>query len=282
MSDIKVITAYLVYTIIVMLIFGLPLGPVGFIIGGAIGITWWIVAATAGEKLLLSTLNAAPLNIATYTAIAILVKEKMISPKVAMPSMWIVHNIAPMVMVFGYNQKKSHIVFSQGFFDRLDDKSQTGLTLRALEDIREGQVIGNTGIAVLLWWLLIPGRIGNWITGKQPGDPNIIATILNLIPAFLFAWPFSLFGIDKARVYSLDSSTLRRLENPDYLPYGLMQIQEAILLGSFDIDLSLSGVCIINPSSRDPYQNLFKMHPPTPKRIDRLRVRANADRKKFK
>lgn len=281
MSDVKVILAYLVYTFVMMMIFGLPLGSAGYIIGGMIGIVWWIVAAAAGEKILLKTLNVAPLNVATYTDVAKLVKEKTKGLRVAMPELWIVHNLAPMVLSIGYDPKKAHLIFSQGFFERIDDKSQTGLTVRALEDIRDGSVAGHTGLAVLLWWVLLPGRIGAWITGKQPGEPNVLSTILNLIPAFLFGWPLSLFGIDKKKIYALDASAMKRLDNPDYLPYGLMKIQEAILLGSFDIDLSLSGLCIVNPCSRDPYQTLFKMHPPTPKRIDRLRVRANADRKKF-
>jgi heat shock protein HtpX len=281
MSDGKVITAYLLYTTVMSLIFGLPLGLTGYVVGAFIAIIWWIVAAWAGEKILLATLGAAPLNTSNHPEIAKLITSKMIGAKIGPPTLWIVHNIAPMVITIGYNPANANLIFSQGFFERLDDKSQVGLTIRALEDIRDGSVVGNTGIATLLWWVLIPGRIGAWITGKQPGDPNILSTVLNLIPAFLFGWPLSFFGIDKRKIYTLDAGAMRRLDNPDYLPYGLMKLQEAILLGSYDVDLSMSGLCIVNPSSRDPYQNLFKMHPPTPKRIDRLRVRANADRKKF-
>jgi Zn-dependent protease with chaperone function len=267
MSDGKVITAYLLYTIVLSLVLGLPLGFMGYAIGAFIAIVWWIIAS--------------PLNGSKYPDITKLITSKMAGPKVGPPSLWIVRNVAPMVITIGYNPTNSHLIFTQGFFERLDDKSQIGLTIRALEDIRNGSVAGNTGIATLLWWILIPGRIGAWISGKQPGDPNILSTILNLFPAFLFGWPFSFFGIDKKRIYALDSGAMRRLDNPDYLPYGLMKLQEAILLGSYDVDLSMSGLCIVNPSSRDPYQNLFKMHPPTPKRIDHLRVRANSDRKKF-
>lgn len=278
----RVITAYILFTILWIVIFGLPYKLAGVIIGGGIAVGWWIIAAVAGESILLSTIRATPLNVAKYTEIGRLVKKKMVGLKIGEPSLWIIHDTAPMVIAMGNNPKKSHLIFTQGFFERLDDKSQIGLTMRAIEDIRQGITPANTGLATLLWMILLPGRIGGWIMGKRPGEPSIIFTILNALPAFLIGWPLSLLGVDKRKIYSLDSSTILKLENPDYLPYGLMKLQEALMLGSFDIDLSFSGLCIVNPMSRDPFQMLFKIHPPTPKRIDRLRIRAKDDRRKLK
>ncbi len=278
----RVITAYVLFTILWIIIFGLPFKLAGILIGGGIAVGWWIIAAVAGETILLSTVRVARLNVAKYSEIGRLIKKKMVGPKIGEPSLWIIHDTSPMVIAMGYNPKKSHLIFSQGFFDRLDDKSQIGLTMRAMEEIKEGITSANTGLATLLWMVLLPGRIGGWIIGKRPGEPNIISIILNAIPAFLIGWPLSLLGVDKRKIYSLDSSTILKLENPDYLPYGLMKLQEALMLGSFDVDLSYSGLCIVNPMSRDPYQMLFKIHPPTPKRIDRLRIRAKSERRKLK
>jgi hypothetical protein len=223
-----------------------------------------------------------PLNVARYTDIAKVVQNRPSGPGLPPPDMWLIRNTSPMVMSIGMTRRGSNILFSHGFFNALDDKSQIGLTIREIEAIREGRTASRTALAALLYVVLVPGRIAGTLAGYKPGEANVPATILDLFPAFFLGYPIGLIGSDKRMVHIVDANTLTKLDNPDYLPYGLMKLQDAILAAPFDCDLSLSGCCIINPGVRNPYQALFKLHPPTPKRIDRLRIRAKTSRLKFK
>jgi len=282
MSDGRVFSAYslfvIVSAVIPWLIYQTWWTPA---LGGGIAILWWIIAAIFGDRILLKTLDIKPFNTAKYPGVAKIAKHKRISPKISYPTLWMINDLSPMVISIGLSRAHSHLIFTTGFIEKIEDKAQKGLIYREIESIREGLTAANTALATLLWIILLPGRIGSMLVGKRPGEPNIAASLLNLVPAFLLGYPCALIGINRARVYRIDSATLSQLENPDYLPYALMKIQDALLRAPFNIDLALSGVCTVNPNSTDPYQVLFKLHPATPKRIDRLRIKAKADRRKF-
>jgi Zn-dependent protease with chaperone function len=271
MSNGKVITAYLLFTIITALIPGLLFNHwLGYTLGAALVIIWWGLATVIGDNLLLRTIKAEPLNVVRYGEIGKIVTTYRMGPNMGVPSLWMVNNLSPMIMSIGLNPKSSHVILTRGLLDKLDDKVQRAMMVRELESIRAGRTACNTGAATLLWFILIPGRIGGLITGKEPGDPNVVTTILDIIPAFVAAF-FVAMTADRASVFSLDRAAQKNLDNPDYLPYALIKFQESALALSFNLDLALSPCCAINPTSRDPFVGLFKNKPPTPKRIDRLR-----------
>jgi len=282
MSNGRVLSAYLLFVVFSALIPWLVYNHlVVAIIGGATGIIWWIVMAIWGDTILLKTLHAEPLDVSRYHEIAKLMQGLSVGPGIGHPTMWQVNNFSAMVLTIGLTKKNSHIIFTTGYFDKLEDKVQIGLAIREVESIREGLTSANTALAYLIWIILLPGRIVTILTGKKFGEPNIPSMIINIVPGFVIGLPIGVIGADKQLVNRVDTGTLKRLENPDYLPYGLMKLQDSILGAPYDCDLALSGCCIINPNNRDALQLLFKLHPPTPKRIDRLRVRAKASRRAF-
>jgi len=250
-------------------------------IGGGIAILWWIVAAIFGDIILLKTIRISPFNVAKYPEVAKIAKHRRISAKIGYPTLWFVNDLSPMIISIGLSRARSHLIISSGFITKIEHKAQIGLIYREVESIREGLTSANTALATLLWIILLPGRIVSLFMGKRPGEPNIVSNLLNLVPAIILGYPCALIGFDRGRVYKVDSATLGQLENPDYLPYALMKLQEALLMTPFNVDLSFSSVCAVNPNSTDAFQALFKLHPPTPKRIDRLRIKAKADRRKF-
>jgi hypothetical protein len=282
MSDGRVVSAYFLLIAIMALVFWLFVQSwVSMVIGGGIAILWWIIAGMFGDAILMKTTGAVPLNVAMYSDMGKLAKGLRISPRIGPPSMWFINDMSPMVMCVGLKKRNANLIFTKGFLENLEDKAQLGLVHREVEEIRSGMTAANTALAALLWFILLPGRIGTVLIGKKPGEPNVAATLLNLVPAFLLGWSCALVGFSKTRVHATDSATLKHLENPDYLPYALMKLQEILLRSPLDCDLSLSPCCVLNPKSRDPYQGLLKLHPTTPKRIDRLRIRAKASRLRF-
>ena len=254
---------------------------VSIAVGGGIAILWWIIAAIFGDAILMKTTPAVPLNVAKYSDIGKLATGLRISPRIGPPSLWFINDMSPMVMCIGLKKRNANLIFTKGFLENLEDKAQLGLAHREIEEIRSGTTAANTALAALLWFILLPGRIGTVLIGKRPGEPNVVGTLLNLVPAFLMGYACALVGFSRTRVHATDAATLMRLENPDYLPYALMKLQEMLLRAPLDCDLSLGACCVVNPKSRDPYQGLFKLHPTTPKRIDRLRIRAKASRLRF-
>jgi hypothetical protein len=282
MSDGRVFSAYLLFVlvsaIIPWLIYQSLWTPVA---GGGIAILWWIIAAIFGDKILLKTIDIKPFNAAKYPQVAKIAKHKRISPKISYPTLWMINDLSPMIISIGLTRAHSHLIFTTGFIEKIEDKAQKGLIFREVESIREGLTSANTALATLLWIILLPGRIGTLLAGKRPGEPNIASSLLNLIPAFVLGYPCAMIGFNRNSVHRIDTATLSQLDNPDYLPYALMKLQDGLLRAPFNIDLAFSGVCAVNPNSTDPFQVLFKLHPPTPKRIDRLRVKAKADRRKF-
>jgi len=278
----RVITVYLIFVIVTAAIPYAVIQDWRVAAGGAlIGIICWIIGAIWGDKILLKTLRAEPLNVAKYHEMAKLVRSLSSGPGLGYPQMWQVNDLSAMILTIGINRKSSNIIFTTGYFTKLEDKVQVGLAIREVTSIREHLTSADTALAYLLWLILLPGRIVTILMGKRCGELNIPSILVNITPALLLGWPIGFLGSNKILVNKVDVSTLKNLENPDYLPYGLMKLQESILSSPFDCDLALSGCCIINPNNRDALQAMFKLHPPTPKRIDRLRIRAKASRRVF-
>jgi len=282
MSNGRVLSAWLIFVVVCAITPWFIIQHwMSALIGGTFGILWWIVMIIWGDTILLKTLGAEPLNVSEYFEIAKLVKTMRCGPGLSHPTMWQINNFSAMVLSIGQTTKNSHIIFTKGYFDKLEDKVQIGLVYREVESIRQGLTAANSALACLLWIILLPGRIITILTRQKIGEPSIASTIFNVLPAFLMGWSLGSIGADKQLINRVDSITLKRLDNPDYIPYGLMKLQESILGAPFNCDLAASGCCIINPNNRDPLQLMFKLHPPTPKRIDRLRIKAKGSRRQF-
>ena len=276
MSSGKVIGAYTLFTLFCAVILGWIFHSwIAAAIGAVIVIIWWCIASVSGVQILLWSMKISPLNVAMYGEIAKAVVNGSKDPGVGTPSLWMNNNIAPMIMSVGYSPRSSHIIFTRGFLDALDDKVHYALIAREIECIRCGLTSANTAAATLLWFVLLPGKIGQILTGREPGEPNPVSTILNLIPAVV-AMPLAHLASEKQRVYEVDRNTVKKLENADYMPYGLMQLQDKLLRLPFNCELPLTGCCAMNPISRDPYASLFRVHPTTPRRIERLRLRSGS------
>ncbi|HDS29659.1 MAG TPA: hypothetical protein ENN67_01310 [Firmicutes bacterium] len=272
----KVISTYLLFTLLSSIVFGWIFHHwIAFAIGAIVPITWWIIASIAGDSILLSSIRANPLNVAKYNEIALTVTKFQKGVKMGTPSLWMIGSLAPMSLSIGLSARKSHIILTRGFLERLDDKTQTTLVSRELQSIKNGLTSVNTAIAILLWLILIPGKIGQFISGREPGEPNVYSVILNIIPVFP-GWLIAFIGSSKEKAYTVDRETQSILDHPDYMPYALLQLQESILKMPFNCELPLIGCCTINPGSNDPYASLFRAHPPTPKRIERLRIRSGS------
>ncbi len=279
MSNGKVILSYSIFTVFNVVVLGQIFHhPIAYVTGGLIVIIWWIIAALFGNRILLWSIKAAPLNVAIYAEIAKIITSYHTGPKMGTPSLWLSTNFSPMILSIGLSPRSSHILVTRGFLDRLDDKVHLGLITRELHSIRSGLTSANTGIATLLWFILLPGKIASIAGGKEPGEPSVQSTLLNIIPA-LVAYPFALIGSERKKTYEVDREGSELLENADYMPWAFLQLSEEILKSPYNCELPLMGCCAINPNSKDPYAAFFKLHPPTPKRIDRLRARFGSRRR---
>jgi heat shock protein HtpX len=280
MSSGRVVTAYVLFVVLSALIPGMIVHhPAAFALGGGVAVVWWIVASMVGERILIWSMGAAELNVGRYPEIGKLVTSKHIGMGMGPPSLYMINNTSPMIMSIGLSPRRSSLVLTKGLLERLDDKVQLGVVVREVEAIRSGLTEANTAAATLLWLILLPGKIGTMIAKRQPGEPNPLGIILNLVPAFV-GFFFAIITADKVKMYSADLGALKWVDNPKYLPYALMKLQDMLLASPFDCELPLTACCIINPNSRDPLSALFKTHPPTPKRIERLRLRATGNRRR--
>lgn len=279
MSSGKVIGAYILFTLFSAVIFGWVIHSwIAAGVGAIIVILWWSIAAIFGVNILLWSMKVSPLNVARYSELARTVVNCSRDPKVGTPSLWIINNLAPMIMSVGMSPGSSHMIFTRGFLDSLDDKVHYALIVREIECIRSGLTAANTGAATLHWLILLPGKIEQLVSGREPGEPNLVSIILNLIPASV-AMPFAHIMAEKKRVYVVDRDAGMKLENAEYMPYGLLKLQEKILHMPFNCELPLIGCCAMNPMSKDPYSTLFRVHPTTPRRMERLRHSASLRRK---
>ncbi len=107
---------------------------------------------------------------------------------------------------------------------------------------------------------------------RRGGNP--LATVFLLILAPLSATLIQL-AISRTREFSADAGAAEITENPLPLATALQKLEEVGRKIPMNGNPAMSPLLIINPLSGEGLQNLFRTHPTTEERIQKLKALAN-------
>ncbi len=196
---------------------------------------------------------------------------------IPMPKIYVIPTESPNAFATGRNPQHASVAVTHGILALLNDEELEGVLAHELSHVRNRDILTSSIAATLAGAITILARMAFWfgaIAGGGGGGRRSRDGGLGALLMLLFA-PFAAMliqlWVSRTREYEADASGAHLTGNP----YALASALEKIAATSQRVPLLASPnsahLFIVAPLlSGATFANLFSMHPPIQKRIERL------------
>lgn len=278
-------------TWIILILFVLGIGAVGWLAGWLMGNNWWITAFVLLFAVGYATVQyfaAGREALAMAGAIAVsreeapryyrLVENLCITTGTPMPRLYVVEDPAPNAFATGRKPEEAAITVTTGLFEIMTDRELEGVLAHELGhirnyDIRVSLVVFGLVVAVglLADILMRMAFFGGMRRSSGNGQTQLFFLIFGIVAAIvapLLAGAVQA-AISRQREYLADASGALTTRDPDGLASALAKLEEhAQPLAR--ANTSMAHLWFANPLRPNALARLFATHPPIPARIERL------------
>jgi len=280
------------------------LGLLGFVIGyaltgtpeGGLGATLIAVAIAgltsigsymAGDKLVLATSKAIPVDEQTAPQLINVVREMAIAAGVPMPRVYVIEDTAPNAFATGRDPEHASVAVTTGLLEKMDREELQGVLGHELSHVRNydirftllvGVLVG--GVALLSDFFL---RWTFWFGGGSRSDRDrgggggglqVVFFILAIVLAIVapIAAQLVRLAVNRQREFLADASSVELTRNP----HGLERALEKIATDKEVLEVASGAtqhMYFTNPIKKFEARarGLFSTHPPIVERVNRLR-----------
>ncbi len=277
------------------------LGVLGYVIGFAIsGSVGGGIVATAlalvvgslsgvatyfgGDKLVLTTSGARPVDEASAPQLMNVVREMAIAANVPMPAVYIIDDSAPNAFATGRDPEHASVAVTSGLLDKLDREELQGVLGHELSHVRNFDIRFTLVVAVMVGAIAILAdfflRFTFWGGGRRSNDREggggaqavifVVAIVLAILAPIIAR--FIQLAVSRQREYLADASSVELTRNP----YGLERALAKISGDQEVLEVANRGtqhMYFTNPIKKfeERSSGLMSTHPPILDRINRLR-----------
>ena len=193
-----------------------------------------------------------------------------------MPKLFVVPTESPNAFATGRDPQHAAVAVTQGIVDLLSAQELEGVIAHELTHVRNRDTLTQAVAGTLAGAITFLGRMLTFGSLYYPasrddrrgGNPLAILFLVVLAP--LAAMLIQL-GISRTREFSADEGAAQITGKPLALASALEKLEQVGRQIPINGNPSMSPVLIINPLSAEGMQNLFRTHPTTEARIQRLR-----------
>ncbi|AFK22406.1 zinc metalloprotease HtpX [Pyrococcus sp. ST04] len=192
------------------------------------------------------------------------------------PRVAIVPTMTPNAFATGRSPKNAVVAVTEGLLQILNRDELEGVIAHEISHIKNRDTLIQTLAAVMAGAIMVLVDFARWSLwfGAYDEDRdagNIIGLILAIILAPIAAMLIQL-AISRSREYLADETGARISGKPHALASALLKIEQAIRYRPMrEGNPATAHMFIVNPFRGVDFAELFSTHPPTEKRIERLR-----------
>lgn len=228
------------------------------------------------DKIVLSMTRAKIVSESEYPILHNIVNKLTIAAGLPKPKVAIINSRTPNAFATGRNPKNSVVAVTKGLLETLNENELEGVISHELAHIKNKDILIHSVVATIagaISYLALIGRYSIFFGDERNRNASIIAFILSLlapIAALLIQ-----MAISRSREYEADRQGALISRKPLSLASALEKIERSVKSGAMlNINPSTSPLWIVNPFRGDALLELFSTHPPTWKRIERLKAMA--------
>jgi len=188
-----------------------------------------------------------------------------------MPALYIIPDQQPNAFATGRNYEHAAVAVTEGLLDLLDENEVEAVIAHELSHIKHYDMLIGTVAATIAGAISMLANFG-MLFGGDRNRPNPIVMIALMIIMPLVATVIQM-TVSRSREFMADEGAARMTGHPEWLQSGLAKLDNyARGIAMHDADPQTAHMFIINPFTGKDFslQNLFRTHPTTQERIDRL------------
>jgi len=271
MEQFKTYALMIGLTLLFIWVGGMLGGRTGMIIAFIIAAGMNFYAYYYSDTQVLKHYHAIPVDHNSATGLYEIVERLTHRANLPMPAIYIIPDRQPNAFATGRNYENAAVAVTEGLLELLNEEEVEAVIAHELSHIKHYDMLIGTVAATMAGAIAMLANFGMFFGGDRD-RPNPIVMIALMIIAPLAASIIQM-TISRNREYMADEGAARMTNHPEWLQSGLAKLENyAKGISMQDADPQTAHMFIINPfTGKDvSLQNLFRTHPTTQDRIDRL------------
>lgn len=194
---------------------------------------------------------------------------------IPMPNVFVVPTQSPNAFATGRNPDHAAVAVTQGILQLLSQAELEGVLAHELTHVKNRDTLTQAVAGTIAGAITFLGRMLSFgaMYGPVYRDDRRGTNPLGLLFLIILA-PISAaliqFAISRSREFAADQGSAEITHNPLALASALQKLEQVGQQIPMNGNPALSPLLIINPLSAEGLQSLFRTHPPTEERIQRL------------
>lgn len=257
---------------------------IGDYIGGSSGMTVMLAFSLISnvllywysDKLVIAQYGAQPVDAQSAPQLYGIVESLVRRAQLPMPRVYVVDTMLPNAFATGRNPEHAAVCVTTGLMEMLTPREVAGVLGHEMSHVKHNDILISTIAAGMAGIISVMARFAFWFGGdRDDRRNNPIAGVLMLVLTPLAAAIIQL-AISRTREYMADFTGGQLSGDPDALADALEKIEGYARTRTMPRATEATAhMFIISPFSAKDAQTIFSTHPPTEKRIERLREEAN-------
>jgi heat shock protein HtpX len=261
-------------------------GKQGLIIGLVIGLLFVGGSYWFSDSVAIKAARAVPVSEAQMPQYYEIVRDLTTRAGMPMPRLYVSPSPQPNAFATGRNPKHAAVAVTQGILQVCTWSELRGVLAHEISHVRNRDILIASVAASIALGITFLARMAAWSglffgggRGGSRDDENIFALLAMVILAPLAAAMLQM-ALSRSREYEADRAGARLIGDGEPLASALSKLDAASRQIPMQVPKEVACLFIVNPLAgrRISFANWFSDHPPTPKRIERLRDKEWAQR----
>ena len=234
------------------------------------------------DKIAIATTRSKPVTEREMPDYYRIVRELTNEQRLPMPKLFVSEMQQPNAFATGRNPEHASVAVTRGILQILDERELRGVLAHELSHVANRDILISSIAAAIGMSITFLARFAFFFGGDDEGGGNIFALLLAWILAPIAAMLIQM-AVTRSREYQADESGAFLSKDPDALASALLKLEQASkqVPPLATVSPAEAHMFIVNPMSalqargRGGISSLFRTHPPTEARVERLRAIAS-------
>jgi heat shock protein HtpX len=253
--------------------FGRGGATIGLILGlGFVGFSYW-----KSDSLAIRAARAVPADEAAMPEYFAIVRELAAKADMPMPKLYVSPDMQPNAFATGRNPEHAAVAVTQGILQICDWDELRGVLAHELAHVKNRDILIGSIAAAVATAIMYIAQMMQFAAifgggGRDDDGPNPLALIAMAMLAPLAAGLLQA-ALSRSREFEADRAGARLIGEGEPLARALLKLDAAAKQIPMNIDPAHAQAYIVNPLSgrKVQFANLFRSHPQTEERVQRLR-----------
>jgi len=252
---------------------------IGGLVGRGVGATFGLLAALAftgasywfSDRIAIKASRAVAVTEAQMPEYYAVVRDLTRRAGIPMPKLYVSPSHQPNAFATGRNPRHAAVAVTQGILSTLSWEELRGVLAHEISHVGNRDILIGSVAAAAAMGIMWIARIGFFFGGG--GRRNNVLVTLGLFILAPVAAMLLQMALTRSREFEADRSGARLIGDGNSLASALAKIEAGVRSVPMNVQPAAAQAFIVNPLTgrKMAFSSLFRTHPPTAERIERLR-----------